>query len=55
MKRTLYHSLCIRDNTRYKFEKWQKYLEQLWGRRVTQDEVVEYLIDNAGVPGDDNE
>jgi hypothetical protein len=50
-----YTSLAIKEPTRYKFEKWQAYLSKRWGFRATHDETLDYLIDEAGVPPEEDE
>lgn len=47
---TEYKSVAVLENTFWKLKLWQSALDQRWDRRVTMDEVVEFLCDNTGVP-----
>jgi len=48
-----YRSVAMTDDTYFKLEVWRKELSKRWGRRATFSETVDYLLDQMGVPDDD--
>jgi hypothetical protein len=46
-----FSNVSVREETRWKFDEWNKYLEKLWDRRVTHDETMDFLLDSLGPPG----
>lgn len=50
MNQKQYSVLNVTEDTREKIDSWQKALEKRYDRRVTMDEVIDYLTDMAGVP-----
>ena len=45
-----YHTVALVPDVRWKLRVWQDALEQRWGYRPTMIQVVDYLIDLAGIP-----
>jgi hypothetical protein len=55
-----YASIAATDDVKEKLEIWRLTLSKRWGRRATYSETIDYLLDNIGVPpeedgDDDNE
>jgi hypothetical protein len=47
-----YRVLNVTEETHFKVDVWRRALENQYGRRVTINEVVDYLADMTGPPPD---
>jgi hypothetical protein len=48
-----YNSIAATDDVHWKLEQWRRYLSDQHGERWTFSMTIDYLLDNAGVPGGD--
>jgi hypothetical protein len=48
-----YCSVATTDEVKWKLELWRRTLSIRYSRRVTYNETIDYLLDQMGVPDDD--
>lgn len=50
-----YRNVALTEDAKWKLELWQEHLSLKWGHQATASATVEYLLDSAGIPPEEDD